>query len=263
MDKVEYKLFKRFLLKKIRNLTPAFALFDDKGVNIALYHLLYNLYNKYKNSIDNDNDKINEILSLYLGDTKENLDAEFIDYVKESDVKNKTKTILLQTDDIMIKYMFLNNLTRSSRYMYFYLADAQCYVKDNILSYNLNEPAAIDRDCVKMIPLQRYKDLDLFGMNEYQIREKLGLAETEIFLFIDNKKFADEYGFNVNKFGGVFMIECAESDKFKILCDLDILFLGSSRPTSFDNIYISKRCMCWPKYNAEHYFKKNVTIVPE
>ena len=120
MDKVEYKLFKRFLLKKIRNLTPAFALFDDKGVNIALYHLLYNLYNKYKNSIDNDNDKINEILSLYLGDTKENLDAEFIDYVKESDVKNKTNTKNPMKDKSICIYLLFQKHQFLSFFSFFY-----------------------------------------------------------------------------------------------------------------------------------------------
>lgn len=252
MDRVEYKLFKRFLLNKIKSSTPAFESFDETSINIALYYTLYKLFNKRKSFTD---EKIDSVIQLYFGSTREELDMEFMEHVKKLDTLNKTTTTLLQTENIMKRYMFLNSLKRPSRFMYFYFADAQCFVKDNALTPNLNEPTEIDRDCIKMIPLHKYKSLGLHGMSESDVRAQLGLTSTEFYLFIDTVKFSDEFGFDVDKFGGVFMVECAESDKFKTLCNLNVLFLGSERPLSRGGIYLSERCRCWPKLTVDEYEK--------
>ena len=253
MDRVEYKLFKRFLINKIKSSTPAFESFDDVSINIAQYHTLYKLFNERKSLGD---DKVDNIIKLYLGSTREELDIEFINHVKQLDELNKTTTTLLQTQNITKRYMFLNSLNRPSRFMYFYFADAQCYVKDDSLTPNLNEPTEIDRDCIKMIPIHKYKNMGLDGLNEKEVRNRLGLTSTKFYLFMDTDKFNKIYGFNVDKFGGVFMVECAESDKFKVLCDMNILFLGSERPLSRGGIYLSERCRCWPKLTVDKYTEK-------
>jgi hypothetical protein len=221
MNKEEYLLYKNYLLDVLKNRTNKFIGMDLNDINIALYCILYNLYNNANKDID----KIDTVCEIYFGTNMKQLDINF------KSKHNKSKNAVFK------QFMFLVYLGHEKRRMFLYFTESQCHTDEEI-----------DKDCIKLIPVNKYKELKQSGLDKQSILTNLGIKEKDIYLFLDMDKFKQEYMFDTEFFGTIFKIECAEDHKFHKLCEM--LYKGSDRPTS-EGMFSSYRCKCWPDKNVD------------